>query len=299
MAFTVYPSENDIAAVADEGRIGTEISHKDYAKNWIKNYVLSGFTLPATTSGTLVIDVASGACFIEGRRVQSNAIENPVPVIAANDTNHLFVTLSLDGDDLVDAVSITSNTTGALPANSVKIGRAITDATEVTSTFDDRDTSPIIDKSVHGGGLGILVAHKERVASFDIPTTPATIPGLTVTIPAGSFFGRSATHRDPLTPHLYIQVFGQSSRQASSGRVIMDVRLNGTIIRPAETFLDATVIRALLSVGVMIGGAPLQVFDPDIENIIDVQISFTGLATSTTVNEFMMNIWDTGDGPRF
>ncbi len=295
MAFTVYPSENDIAAVADEGRIGTEISHKDYAKNWIKNYVLSGFTLPATTSATLVIPVASGSCFIEGRRVQSNASENET--LAANDTNHIFVTLSLDGNNLVDAVNITSNTSGSLPANSVKIGRAITDATEVTSTFDDRDTSPIIDASVHGGGLNILLAHKTNSGVFNIPAAAALIPGLTVTIPAGSFFGRAAPHRAPSTPHLLIEAMGYLDLLGTGAVSTFTIRVNGTIVRTSKAEIAGTPSEAVVALNAMVGAAPFVVFDPDISNTIEVFAA--GTLNQVNAQDFTLNIWDTGDGPRF
>lgn len=151
--FTVYPSQNDIAVVTDEGRVGQEITHKEYAETWVGNHILSGFTLPATTSGTLAIDVATGEAVIDGRRVQMGSIESPV--MAASQTNHIFLQLTFDGNSLVDGVQIVSNTTGVPPSNSVKIGEAVTDATEVTSTTDTRPLGPYKDSKVFGPALSI------------------------------------------------------------------------------------------------------------------------------------------------
>ncbi len=134
--FTVYPSANDVAVVTDEGRVGQEITHKEYAQTWVGGHFISGFTLPATTSGTLVIDVATGEAIIGGQRVQMGSIEQPT--MAANQTNHIYLRLTFDGNSLVDGVQVISNTTGVQPSDSVKIGEAVTDATEVTSTFDSR-----------------------------------------------------------------------------------------------------------------------------------------------------------------
>lgn len=132
---TVYPSTNDIAVTEKKGRYLTEQSHKDYVEQWMGNHIVSGFLLPATDPD-LTITVPLGVGVINGRRVDINATTDVL--LTASSTNHIWLQLSFDGNGDVDGVDMVFNTTGAVVANAVKIGEAVTDATTVTSTYDSR-----------------------------------------------------------------------------------------------------------------------------------------------------------------
>lgn len=147
---TVYPSTNDIAEVVDEGRVGSEKTHTEYAQLWMQSHIVSGFQLPATDPD-LTITIPSGEAVIEGQRIQ---ISQTTDITLADDTtNHIYLQTLLDGQGDVEFVSIVSNTTGVDPVNSVKIGQAITVAGAITSTISgDRERSPY----TPAGGLELI-----------------------------------------------------------------------------------------------------------------------------------------------
>lgn len=162
---TVYPSSNDIAEVAKEGRFATEQSHTDYVEKWMQNHIVSGFLLPATDPD-LTISIPSGTAILDGARVVVSAAT--ALLLTAASTNHIFIQLSVDGGGDVDGVDIIANTTGAVPVRSAKIGRAITDGTTVTSTINgDRDRSPYIGKQ----GLELI---ESKTAGSDVTTLSFT-----------------------------------------------------------------------------------------------------------------------------
>jgi hypothetical protein len=108
-------------------------------------YIISGLAISAGTG--LSASVAAGVAFIGGRLT----IAAPLTITGLTDatTNHLY--LKNDGTG-------TSNTTGTQPANSVKLGTAITAAGVVSSVQQNwtagRQLLVRQNLEVHGGGAG-------------------------------------------------------------------------------------------------------------------------------------------------
>ena len=186
---TVYPSENQIETTQFEGSRGQEKTHGVYVnEGWSGNHVDSGFTLPATDPD-LDIPVAAGIAFINGRRVETDSSNDLT--MAPSTTNHIFLQLLFDGSSNTLTVQLVANTTGTPPANSVKIGRAVTDATTVTSTIDERLPDPYKADRITGKSLDIVRHTSTPADPASFTTTFTTVA--TFAIPAETMRGRSAS----------------------------------------------------------------------------------------------------------
>ena len=133
---TIWPSQNDIAATAGDGK---KLLENQWAKQAavvdVNSYTLSGLTVPGT-SGTLSINVALGNAYIAGRHL---TIPGATAVTAAaSNTNYLFLKLTRDGGNLVTGASFEVNTTGISPADSIAIATLTAGATTITATADRR-----------------------------------------------------------------------------------------------------------------------------------------------------------------
>ncbi len=134
---TVYPSGNDLfksGGASGDGKGLREERQAEFARSWIENRVLSGLSVPAS-SVDLTIQVALGKAILYGHWLD---IEATTVTAAASATNHLFLKITLDGNDRISLVEYEVNTTGTAPANSLKIAQLTTDADNITATSDKR-----------------------------------------------------------------------------------------------------------------------------------------------------------------
>lgn len=135
---TVYPSGNDVAATASEGRRAKEQSHAAYVGAASGDYVVSGFAV--SDGGGLNASVAAGEAHVTGRRIVTIAAQSVS--LAPSVVNYLFVQLSFDVNGDVDDLELVSSTSITPPADSVLVGAATTNATVVTDTQNFSPTSP-------------------------------------------------------------------------------------------------------------------------------------------------------------
>ncbi len=139
----VFPSVNDLAAVAGDGKHARE---QNLAAKWLRklfpnNFVYTGLTLSAP--GGLTARVAAGEIWLEGYYV---GIGQTDIALAASSTNHLYIKLVRDGAGNVanpGGVQIEANTTGTPPADSHKLGTQVTDGSGITGGTDTRELYPI------------------------------------------------------------------------------------------------------------------------------------------------------------
>lgn len=133
---TIWPSQNDIAQTAGDGK---KLLENQWAKPLAvlapNNYTLAGLTVPGT-SASLSINVALGSAYISGRHI---TIPGATAVTAAaSNTNYLFLKLTLDASSLVTGVSFEVNTSSVSPANSILLYTLTAGATTITATQDLR-----------------------------------------------------------------------------------------------------------------------------------------------------------------
>jgi hypothetical protein len=133
---TVWPSQNDIAQTAGNGK---KLLENQWAKPMAlfspNNFTLTGLTVPGT-SGTLNIDVALGTLYLEGRHITIPAATTVTA--AASLTNFVYAKLTRDGGNLVTGVSFEVNITGTPPADSTPIATLTAGASTITATTDLR-----------------------------------------------------------------------------------------------------------------------------------------------------------------
>lgn len=133
---TIWPSQNDIANTAGDGKKLLENQWaKQAAVGFANNYTLTGLTVPAT-SGTLSISVALGTAYLEGRHITIPAATS-VTATASN-TNYVWLKLTRDGSNLVTGASLQVTTSSTSPADSTPIAILTAGGSTVTATTDVR-----------------------------------------------------------------------------------------------------------------------------------------------------------------
>jgi len=141
-------------------------------------WIVSGLTL-GNGSG-LNAEIGAGLAWINGYVVELSAAE--AAACAASQTNHIWLELAVDGNDLVTGLNIVVNTTGTEPTGPfVKLGTAITDGTTVTSTpttgrSSEEQVEPVpqtaADISYDNSGSGLL-ATQAQAALDELAVRPA------------------------------------------------------------------------------------------------------------------------------
>ncbi len=135
MAIGVALTEARLGTVqGTPGDIATEIvlnqmRHRR-AQCGLDSFVYTGMAL-ATVASQLQVTVATGHAIIQGWYVEIPSTET-VTGLVASATNYIFLQLNLTSGR-VTSTSWVTNTTGAVPADSVCVGRAVTNTTQATS----------------------------------------------------------------------------------------------------------------------------------------------------------------------
>jgi hypothetical protein len=94
-------------------------------------WIVSGLAL--SNGSGLNASIGAGLAWIDGYVIEIDAAEPAT--CAASDTNHIFLELAVDGNDLVTGLNIVVNTSGTAPSGPhVKLGTATTDGSSVTGT---------------------------------------------------------------------------------------------------------------------------------------------------------------------
>lgn len=117
------------------------------------NKVTSGFVLPASDPD-LTLSIPSGSAIVAGLLVVKSSPENIV--LAPSTTNHIFLQAVMDAGFNLLSANFVANTSGTPPANSIKIGTAVTSGSAVTSTTNELENFTI-----------------DRINGFSTSVTPA------------------------------------------------------------------------------------------------------------------------------
>ena len=133
---TIWPSQNDIANTAGDGKKLLENQWaKKSAVELANNYTLSGLTVPGT-SASLNISVALGTAYLEGRHITIPAAT--ALTASASSTNFVWLKLTRDGASLVTGASFQVTTSSTPPADSTPIATLTAGASTITATADLR-----------------------------------------------------------------------------------------------------------------------------------------------------------------
>lgn len=157
---TVYPTNKDLAETPGEGDIGLEnnVSNnyfRQYQRNSFSNDLAFVLTDPASGLQVLLTGGGEGGahCMVRGHRFFMSSTlllkdsGNDVDVVGdiqANSHNHIFISINRDVNLEIDKMQITINTSGVQPStqgNSLKIGVAVTDGSDVLEIIDQRQCS--------------------------------------------------------------------------------------------------------------------------------------------------------------
>lgn len=162
---TIFPTTNDIAATAGNGRRMLESNLANILTALrAQNFVVSGFVIPSSDAD-LNIDIPTGVAWIGGYRVSVPGSTTVTFTNAA--TNYVFLKLTRDGNNNVTGVAFEVNTTGTAPTDSVMIAAGIAAGGAITDAWDARYTTPFGWNPVSGPtsiGTGSTRTHEGDVA---------------------------------------------------------------------------------------------------------------------------------------
>lgn len=130
MATTIFPTVNDVGG-SGKGKTITEanLSNLIAALCGATGFVISGFTFG--TSANLTVTAAAGQALIDGYLVSTDA--SLTRTLTASATNYVYLQLTRDASQNVTGVTLTHNTTGSTPADSILLGTATTSASAITA----------------------------------------------------------------------------------------------------------------------------------------------------------------------
>lgn len=101
--------------------------------NAVRDYVQSGFTVTANSGTNRSVDITAGVARIKGLYVELDANDTAGYTFGTDDTHYLYITLTRDGNNEVESWNYSSNTTGTIPADSMKIAKVVTAGGDVSS----------------------------------------------------------------------------------------------------------------------------------------------------------------------
>lgn len=137
----VTPSANDInGGVAGDGVNAFEKFVAPWRAGMERSHVVSGFVIPAS-SGNLNISIPLGVAIISGYRV--NVPGSTTLTFTDAQTNYVFLKLTRDGSNNVNAAKFEVNITGTAPADSVMIGIGIAAGSAITNAWEARQLLPL------------------------------------------------------------------------------------------------------------------------------------------------------------
>ena len=124
MTVTVFPEDGDSGTVAAAREIFQTLAVD-------ADYVYTGYTM--SDGGGLVVSVSEGEAVMQGEHVHETSALTTT--LADDDTNYVYLTHA-QGDAVA---TLTDNTTGSLPANSLLIGTVIAASGSITTISHEKN----------------------------------------------------------------------------------------------------------------------------------------------------------------
>lgn len=131
MAKVLYPRSDSISAKV------IEPSDFETMFGFIGDYIINGFTV--TAGSGLDVDVSSGKIRLKGLVVESTASEN-VGSLTDNTVNYIYAVLARDGNSQAESWDFSTNTSGTLPTDGLKIAKVTTSSGAVTAVAQVNQT---------------------------------------------------------------------------------------------------------------------------------------------------------------
>ena len=128
MVKILIPRSNSISA-----KTIVPTDFEKYFNNIIKDHIVTGFTVTATTGVNRSVDVSTGSARIKGMFVNNDALETTAHTFGTDNTHYLYIQLTRDAYSEPESWSYTSNTTGTPPTDSIVLAKVITAAGDVSS----------------------------------------------------------------------------------------------------------------------------------------------------------------------
>ena len=104
-----------------------------YFTNVVRDYIIDGLTVTASTGTNRSIDVSSGTARLKGLFINNDASETTAHTFGSDDTHYLYITLSRDGNSEPQSWAYSSNTTGTIPTDSLMLAKVVCAGGDVSS----------------------------------------------------------------------------------------------------------------------------------------------------------------------
>lgn len=164
--YTVFPTANDVASTTGDGKLVKEtvlITLLDLM-NAGKDWIVTGFDY-ASAAG-LVATFNAGTAIIKG--YYFSRVGTFTATLTASQTNHIYLTYAVDGDNNITSWGIEVNTSGTPPStNYVKLEELVTNGSTVTGNTDQRELIP--------GQVASSLFDANTILAANTDNTPAAV----------------------------------------------------------------------------------------------------------------------------
>ena len=128
MVKILIPRSNSISA-----KTIVPTDFEKYFDDVVNDYIISGFTVTATTGTNRSVDVSTGTGRVKGYFINNDALETTAHTFSSDDTHYLYIQLTRDIYSEPESWGYTSNTTGTPPTDSIVIAKVITVAGDISA----------------------------------------------------------------------------------------------------------------------------------------------------------------------
>ena len=197
MTQIIFPTENDIGAVTNDGRAFTEDNWLRYYENGNHlNHWRTGGTVSSTGTSPPTVTFTAFDCIIGGFLVRETA-SITTPALTISTTNYIYYTLTKSAGLVTGADFTILTTLTTPPADSIYMGDAVTNTTAVISTTVNHKQNPWRHTGSYTGdgtgGFSVVLGYQ-----------PALVLVGRSDAVAGSFLCKMADHAATKSSDLYV-----------------------------------------------------------------------------------------------
>lgn len=154
MAIEIFPTDQDVGGSLK----GREFNEDKWAEVFGNcgghNYIVSGYDTATIGGGSLTVTFNAGVAVINGFRAKNQTSGLSITLTASQSDCHIYLQMTEDGSNDLNGVQLVEKTDETVPARSVLLLWAKTNATGVTDYFDRRPRNAVSASGAYKGDGG-------------------------------------------------------------------------------------------------------------------------------------------------
>lgn len=198
-----------------------------YFTNIVRDYIIDGLTVTASTGVNRSIDVSSGTARLKGLFINNDTNETTAHTFGSDDTHYLYITISRDGNSEPQSWAYSSNTTGTIPTDSLMLAKVVCAGGDVSSVDQTIEFKTM-------NHMTTFVGTGAQIAAL----TPTYVGQHAFCIKAGSGFVIDREYIRNAANTAFFNVFSEYYGTGADGNVTISVN---TTLASNKNYADLTV----------------------------------------------------------